>query len=206
MHERIRCHVVDGVRDIAHRLDRSELVVDRHHRNNLGRRSHVLHHCIDVHNPVYVRRRDDGPLTLGRFEDRWMLGRPNDDRARAMPAPDGQVVRLGSTTGKDHFAAFEAGRLCDHRTGFIEGLTGATTSPMRCRWVGMLLGKPRHHRLQRLGAHGRRRSMIEIRTHLTRLRPQLPYRNSKIPAALSSTNLQNFGYSMASSARPPSRA
>ena len=47
-------------------------------------------------------------------------------------------------------------------SGFIDGLTRSTSEAVRAGRVGVQLREVRHHRLDRLRAHRRGRSMVEI--------------------------------------------
>jgi hypothetical protein len=72
------------------------------------------------------------------------------------------VVALGAAAGEDHFVRVAAGHSRDDVAGLVDRLARLSSEAVRARRVGVLLGEVRQHRLDRLGAHGRRRRMVQV--------------------------------------------
>ena len=108
---------------------------------------------------------DDTAMTsLDRVQHGVMLDR-RAQRQTATPverAEDRRVVGLGSSTGEDHLAGPAAEHIGDVVAGLVDRLANLPCEPVRSRWIGELLGEKGQHRLDGLGAHGRRRRMIEV--------------------------------------------
>ena len=75
---------------------------------------------------------------------------------------DRHVVALGAAAGEHHLVRMAADHARDGVAGLVDGLTGLTGETVGARRVGVQLREVRHHRLDGLGAHRRRRSMVEV--------------------------------------------
>ena len=156
--------------------DRADLVVDRHDADDrdVGRRVEGGRQFVAV-DPPEPSDADDPTLTgaiiaamiaevLDDVEDRVMLDRwahcdstPGGDRPG-----DRHVVALGSTTGEHDLVRVATDHAGDGVAGLVDRLAGTSSEAMRAGRVGVQLGQVRHHRVDRLGAHRRRGSMVEV--------------------------------------------
>jgi hypothetical protein len=120
---------------------------------------------IDAPEPVDT---DDPPLVaelLDDVEDRVVLDRwahGDAGRCAAIAPDDRHVVALGAAAREDDLVGMAAHHTGDGVPGLVDGLAGTAGETVRARRVGVQLGQVRHHRLDRLGAHRRRGSMVEV--------------------------------------------
>ena len=166
--QRVGCVSADDAGDLGDVGDRSDLVVDRHHAHDRHVRRGLEHSGefvgIDAPEPVDT---DDPTLfaeLLDDVEDRMMLDRwAHGDATVAGDRPDDRhVVALGTAASEDDFVGMAADHTGDGVPGLVDGLASAAGETVRARRVGVQLGQVRHHRVDRLGAHRRRGSMIEV--------------------------------------------
>ena len=148
MHERVGRDLVDNIGNLSDWLTNSGLVVDRHHRDNLGFRCACSLNCIGCDNPVGIDLYNKRALPLSGFEYCGMLDRAHDDATSLMSPTNGEIVRLGPTPSENHLAPFKTGRDSKDGSRLIERLAGSTASAMRCGRIRVSLGKPREHRVK----------------------------------------------------------
>ncbi len=107
-----------------------------------------------------------------RFQNGWVFGRSNEDRAWSMGAADGEVVGLGAASGEHDLAAGETGGFGQDTSGVVQRLARLPSAPVRCGRIGVLIGEPRQHRFEHFGAKRRRCCMIQVGGHVAILRFQ----------------------------------
>ena len=166
---------LDLGRDLGERLDAADLVVREHDRDEdrlVGDRGVEL---VRVDAAVAVDRHLDDleaePLeVLERVADGVVLDRRGHDPvaaglARPRGALDREVVRLGAARREDDLARLRVQALRDALVGLVEPGPGLAPERVRGRRVAELLGQEREHRLERLGAEGRRGGVVEVDGH-----------------------------------------
>ena len=166
----VTAHDLGDLGDVG---DRADLVVDGHHADDRdvwgcieGGREFVE---VDSAESIDA---DDAALTAAGvsvelFDDVKHCVvfdcRAHGDTASAGDgAGDRHVVALGSAAGEHHLVRMAANDAGDGVAGLVDGLASAASEAVRTRRIGVQLGQVRHHRLDRLGAHRRRGSMVEI--------------------------------------------
>ena len=169
----------DDLRDLGDRLDRADLVVREHHRDEDRAVGDRPLDVLGVDAAVAVDR-DLHDLeaelleVLERVADRVVLDGRRHDAVSARPAGPGgalerEVVGLGPAAREHDLAGVRADRPREPLVGVVERLAGDAAERVRGRRVAERAAEERQHRLERLGAQGRGRGMIEIDRHCGRL-------------------------------------
>ncbi len=120
----------DERRRLGDRIDRADLVVDGHHRDNadggLGRQHFAK--LVEIDPARGVDADDAAAAVLDAVQHRVVFGRGADsDTAVALQcAGDGRIVALGTATGEDHLAGRTTDHLGDDVTGLIDRLARRT--------------------------------------------------------------------------------
>ncbi len=107
--------------------------------------------------PLFAELLDDVEhrVVLDRRTDR-------DTAATSDRTGDRHVVALGAAAGEHDLVRVAADDVGDGVAGLVDGLACSTGEAVRAGRVGVQLREVRHHRLDRLRAHRRGRSMVEI--------------------------------------------
>ena len=161
--------------DLGDRLDRADLVVGEHDRDQdrpVGERGLEL---VGIDPAVAVDRQLDDlePELLEvaqRVTDRVVLDRRGDDAVAAgLARPGGalerEVVGLGAARGEDDLARLGVQALGQSFVGLVE--RRARDAPVRVRRAGVpeRLGQERQHRVEDLATQRRRGRVIEVDRH-----------------------------------------
>ena len=166
--QRIGSMTPHDARNLGQVGDGPDLVVDRHHTDDRDVGCGIEHggELVEVDAPDGVDA-DDATVGSQVFDDvqhgvvldRWADGdaATSGDRAR-----DRHVVALGPAPGEHDLVGVAPDRPGDRVARFVDGLARSPCEPVRARWVRVHVGEVRHHRLDGLGAHRRRRGVVEI--------------------------------------------
>ena len=167
----------DAFRDLADGLDRADLVVREHDRDEDRAVREGGLELVGIHAAVPVDRQlhDLEPELLEvaqRVADRVVLDRRGDDPVAARLARPGgalerEVAGLGASRRDDDFARLRVEPSGEPVMGVVE--RGARRAPERmCRaGVPVRLGQERQHRVEDLATQRRRRRMVEVDRHRT---------------------------------------
>ena len=163
VHDRVGRDASHDCRDLCHVVDGPDLVVDRHHADERRIRE-GLGESLEI-DPAGLVDGDDAPVAgLDGVQHCVMLDRrAHRDAAGAIErAEDRGVVGLGAAAGEDDLARPAPDHVGDVVAGLVDRLAHLPGEAVRPRRVGELLGEERQHRLDSVGAHGRRRRVVEI--------------------------------------------
>ena len=167
---------VDQLRRRRDRLDRADLVVDRHQRDDRRRPFERGLERLQVGAAVRSNRQDrdlEAFVLKGSrgFEHAFVLGREGKDTgdavaealAEARRAHDGEIVGLRGAGGEDEFAGLGANQVCDLRARSFDRrlrlLAEAVLDRMR---IAENLLQERQHGVERARIERRRRLVIEV--------------------------------------------
>jgi len=157
----------DEGRHLGQRLDRPHLVVGEHDGDDPDAGVEGVAEGVQVDGPRGVD--GDGGAAHGAAgqQDGMVLdGRAEDGAAGdGMGAEDGQIVRLGPPGGEHDLARLAPERGGDVVAGVVDGLPGGPGHGVAPRRVPEVLGQVGQHGGHGLGAHGRRRRVVQIRAH-----------------------------------------
>ena len=169
-----RATLVRDLRELGDRVDRADLVVAVHHRDELGVRSHRLPQIVGVDVTVLARLEQRQFMArlaelLGRLENGVVLER-GDDQVRAAlgrdpceRAEERRVVGLGSAAREDDFAGTlgaDAGRY--RLTSLLQRAVGVAAQGVEGVGIPETLAEERQHRVEHTRIHGSGCCVVEV--------------------------------------------
>lgn len=171
--------------------DHAGLVVHRHERHNTnGSLLKHVHEFAAVDIALAIDPDDPPTERSDGIEHGVVLDGAADRNSLAASEPeDRKVVRFRSTAREDDVARSRANEFGEFLSSIVDGPSGITSESVRARWIGVSIGEEGQHRLDRLGTHWSRRSMIEVRRHASRVPVrQLPDRGQTHQVTSPSSN------------------
>ena len=166
MQKRLRSALPHERGDFGERLHRANLVVDRHHRDELHRPIEGVGETIEVDPPVPVDADDAPAAVLDRVKNGVVFdGRTNGNRVGAGPAQhpeDGHVVGLGAVAAEHDLARIDAEAARDVVAGLIDRPPRVACQRVATRRVRVALREERKQRRHGFGAHRRAGRVIEV--------------------------------------------
>jgi hypothetical protein len=148
--------------DLLDRLNRAELVVDVHHRNQLRVSSNRLPDGLGINNAAAIYRNSRDCELIGRAENRGMFDGRRDNMAASGDSEDREVIGFRSAAGEYDFVVEAVKQRGDLAARLVELGAGGLPVMMDTGGVAENLGHHRQHGFQDFRGHGRRRVVIEI--------------------------------------------
>ena len=151
--------------DLGQRLDRPDLVVGEHDRDEDDVVGERVGQFGEVDAAIRVDTDRDPAKRLDRVQHGVMFDRGADDTTAAASRDrpeDREVVRLGPAAREHHFPGLTSQPGRDRLARVLERLLGPPRDRVRPRGVAEVLGEERQHRLERLGPQRRRCRVVEI--------------------------------------------
>ena len=147
--------------------DRADLVVDGHHadeRHLPGRLDQCRGELVEIDGARRVDSDDAAVPGFDRVQHGVVLGSRTQRNATTtiQRAEDRGVVGFGAAACEDHLAWLTPEYVGHVVASLVDGLADVSGKSMGAGRVGELLGEKRQHCLDRVGAHRRRRRMVEV--------------------------------------------